>query len=178
MILTMHSVVGAAIANQISNPWIAWLSAFISHFVLDSIPHREYSLENAKYGWKSKKFWILAVKILIDLLAGFAFIIIFTQDRSNLPKNIIAGFAGLIPDGLTVLYYITKKKDINQFFSNTTVQRAPLFGGSFWRTINKGLEKFYFGFHKKFHVVKMPRLLWGIANQLIIFLTALLSFYK
>ena len=103
MILTMHSVVGAAIANQISNPWIAWLSAFISHFVLDSIPHREYSLENAKYGWKSKKFWILAVKILIDLLAGFAFIIIFTQDRSNLPKNIIAGFAGLIPDGLTVL---------------------------------------------------------------------------
>lgn len=177
MILTMHSVVAAATANQISNTWIAWLAALISHFILDAIPHREYSLENIKYGWRSKKFWFLAIKIFIDLVAGFIFIIIFTRDRSNLFKNIIAGFIGLIPDGLTILYYITKKNNLNQFFSGRTIQETtPSPVNSFWIIINKGLEKFYLGFHNKLHMMKMPHLWWSIANQFIIFLTALLTF--
>lgn len=177
MILTMHSVVAAATANQISNTWIAWLAALITHFILDAIPHREYSLENIKCGWRSKKFWFLAIKIFIDLIAGFVFIIIFTRDRSNLFKNIIAGFIGLIPDGLTVLYYITKKNSLNQFFSGHTIQEAtPSSANSFWMIINKSLEKFYLGFHNKLHIMKMPHLWWSIANQFVIFLTALLTF--
>lgn len=176
MILTIHSVVAAATANQIAIPWIAWLAAFISHFILDAIPHREYSLENAKYGWKNKKFWILAIKVAIDLIAGFIFIIVFTHDRSNLFKNIVAGFIGLIPDGLTILYYITKKNSLNQFLSGQFIHGALSFPiHSFWNIINKSLEKFYFGFHNKLHLIKMPSLLWGIINQFIILLTALLT---
>jgi hypothetical protein len=84
---------------------------------------------------------------------------------------------GLIPDGLTVLYYITKKNNLNQFFSRHAIQETTLSPvNSFWIIINKGLEKFYLGFHNKLHMMKMPHLWWSIVNQFIIFLTALLTF--
>src|ERR1700747_2768240 len=48
MILSTHAIVGAAIASFLpSNPTIAFVLGFGSHFVLDAIPHWDYPISSA-----------------------------------------------------------------------------------------------------------------------------------
>ena len=42
MLLTPHTLVGVAIATNISNPFLAIPLAFISHFLGDKIPHWDF----------------------------------------------------------------------------------------------------------------------------------------
>ena len=47
MILTPHSIVGAALANAFpDNPALGFGLAFASHYVLDMLPHTEYNISN------------------------------------------------------------------------------------------------------------------------------------
>ena len=172
----IHAVAGAAVANQFQNKLIAWVLAFLSHFILDAIPHREYSLENVKYGFKSKKFRKLALKILIDLLLGFILIIIFTKQRSNLSQNLIGGFCALIPDGLTLLWVIIKDDNLSKFFNR---QRAikndfkPF--NKFFQILDNLLGKFYYNCHNILHWLKKPPLFWGIFSQVFILIISIFS---
>lgn len=181
MILTIHTLAGAVIANQFKNPLLGWLLAFFSHFILDLIPHREYSLEDAKLGWKNKKFWFVAFKLLLDLSAGFLFIIIFTQNKSNLLNNLMGGFFGILADGLSLAYYLIKNRSWEKAILEIVLrgnekglgknekknEKKP---GEFLEKIGKS----YIKFCRLLHFNKKPPLLWGLFNQIIIFLTALL----
>ena len=157
MILTIHAVAGAAVANQFQNKLIAWVLAFLSHFLLDAIPHKDYDLSNAKLGLRDKKFWMFILKAMIDLLIGFILIIIFTKEMSNLKHNLIGGFIALIPDGLTLLYFIIKPNN------------------KILKILSAILEKFYYNFHKSLGWLENTPLFWGILSQVIILIISLYS---
>ena len=179
MILTIHAVAGAAVANQFQNKLIAWVLAFLSHFLLDAIPHREYSLENVKFGFRSRKFWKLAAKVLFDLLLGFILIIIFTKQRSNLIHNLFGGFCALIPDGLTFLWVIIRDNNLKKFFSEKIIvedNSKPT--DKLLQTLNNLLEKFYHRYHNNLHWFKNTPLFWGIFSQFLILTISLFSLYS
>jgi hypothetical protein len=49
MILTNHAIAGAALASLVPNePLVGFTVGFLSHFVLDAIPHWDYSLQSFK----------------------------------------------------------------------------------------------------------------------------------
>jgi len=161
---------GAAIANQFKNPLLGWLFAFFSHFILDLIPHCEYSLEDAKLGWKNKKFWFVAFKLLLDFGAGFLFIIIFTQNKSNLLNNLAGGFFGILADGFSLVAYLIKNQNWKKLFLGMIIEKTKEKPKNFLEKIGEG----YIKSHHFLHFNKKPPLLWGLFNQIIIFLTALL----
>jgi len=170
MILTVHSLVGAAVANQFKNPLLGWLLAFFSHFILDVIPHRDYSLKDAKLGWKNKKFWFVAFELLLDFGAGFLLIIIFTQNKSNLLNNLIGGFFGILADGFSLLAYLIKNQNWKKLFFGLIIENDQEKSKNFLEKIGEN----YIKFHHSLHFNKKPPLLWGIFNQIIILLAALL----
>ena len=52
MILLVHLLFGAAIGSAVNNIWLAIILAFLSHFLLDLMPHIDYPLKNIE-----KKQW-------------------------------------------------------------------------------------------------------------------------
>lgn len=179
MILTIHALAGAAVANQFHNKLIAWILAFLSHFLLDAIPHREYSLENVKFGFKSREFQKLAIKILIDLILGFILIIIFTKERSNLFQNLIGGFCALIPDGLSVFWAMVKNDNLRKFFSKqSTIKDNAKPINNFLQILENLLGKFYHNCHNNLHWFKKTPLFWGIFSQILILSISLFSLFN
>ena len=164
MILAVHSVVGAAIANQFSFRWWSYPLAFLSHFLLDLIPHREYSLEGLKFGWRKKSFWLVVIKVFFDLFSGIIFIILFTKNLNNLFYVFLGAFFAVLPDGLSLISWLMKNQN---FFR--------LFKGEKLEIFDEGEVPFYYKIQLALHFDKKnpPPLTLGILNQLIIFLTAL-----
>ena len=176
MILTIHAVAGAAVANQFNNKLIAWILAFLSHFLLDAIPHKDYDLSGAKLGFKDKRFWIFISKAVIDLSIGFILIIIFTKQTSNLPQNLIGGFCALIPDGLTILWIIIKNNNLRKFFGKQEIIRDNTkLINRFLQILENILERFYHNCHNNLHWLKNTPLFWGILSQVIILIISLYS---
>ncbi len=106
MILFCHLLVGAAIATKIQIPFLALILAFLSHYLLDALPHYEYSIKNIQTKqWKKTKLEFL--KIALDFCAGIALIFAISE------KQLII-FAGAIlavlPDASTFFYLITSNK--------------------------------------------------------------------
>jgi len=103
-------LLGALIAQKISNPFLAILLAFLGHYFLDFFPHIEYSIENIKEkNWKKSLPDFL--KVFLDFLAGIA--LIFTLSN-NQPIIYICAFFAILPDGLSMLDYIIKNNFLNK----------------------------------------------------------------
>jgi hypothetical protein len=137
MILIAHLLLGAAIGQKISNPFLAVILAIMSHYFLDIFPHTEYPIENIRNNqWRKALPDILSV--ILDFFLGVVLIFLFSK---NNPIIYICGFFAIMPDGLTVL---------NSFFQNKILQAH-----------NKFHEKIHFLKHKKISNF------WRIACQLI-----------
>jgi len=108
MILTAHILTGSAIALKTQNPILGILFAFLSHFILDVIPHREYSIDTTdKITWqKSKKDF---VKVLLDLIVGFSLVYFLTKGNIFI---LLGGFLGALPDALSFFYLIFKNNKL------------------------------------------------------------------
>ncbi len=106
MILLVHMLFGVAVASKIQNPFFAIILAFLSHYLLDAIPHVEYSIKKIKSN-KFKEAWPDLLKILIDLFLGS--LLVWLLSGREFIAFIIAFFA-IIPDGLTVLEFIFPNK--------------------------------------------------------------------
>jgi len=171
MILTIHALVGAAITTQIRITWLAWLLAFFSHFLLDCIPHHDYSLKGVELGWKNKKFWWVIFKVALDLALGFILIIIFSQNKRNLINIIIGGLLGILPDGFNVISRLLRNQNWKKFLSGAAIE-----GGLETKTgIVSKTTGFYIQSHESLQFFsKKPQKLWGIINQIIVLLTALI----
>lgn len=150
MILTVHTIAAASISNQFKNKYIGWSMALLSHFILDAIPHSEYSIMNPLFG----------LFFFLDLFTGFVLIIIFTRNKNNLLKNLIAGIIGICPDGFTLLYIIFANYDLFQI--------------GILNKITNGLTIFYKQFHNLIHAPKTHNLFLGIITQLIISIISLI----
>lgn len=162
MLLGPHILVGAAVAASTQNPILGILFAFLSHFVLDRIPHWEYSAEPLKNTHAKGLLYAAPIlrRVALDITAGFILLIIAVAISSNdIPFTAWAfgGFFGILPDGLSFLLFIRKKDGRRE---------------GYWE---KFLKIFYH-LHQKIHFDKkmgLPPLRIGLSTQAIAALLAL-----
>ena len=145
MIQTCHLLAGAALAVKFKTAYLGLFLALPSHYLLDMIPHAEYSVNHIIKGqWKDS--FIDFSKVALDFLVGGLLILTFTQ-------NIFLAGAGaclsVLPDGLNFLFILFPK--------NRLLQAHHDFH-----------EKIHYSKNKK-----TPRF-WGISSQLIIVILSII----
>ena len=111
MLLSIHATAGALIGQQINNPILAFILAFVSHFILDVIPHGDHDwIDEYKGGQKSKARKIVSI-VVIDVLVLLALLVskfYFKSFTPNLP--IVAGVVGgVLPDFLVGCHELSDK---------------------------------------------------------------------
>lgn len=103
MLLTVHATAGALIGQQINNPVLAFVLAFISHFILDIIPHGDQDwIEEYKGDQKSKVKKIISI-VVIDIVILLVLLVSkYYYSESFAPSlSIGAGIlGGILPDFL------------------------------------------------------------------------------
>lgn len=106
MILLAHMLFGSAVASFIKMPVLAVVLAFLSHYLLDFIPHTEYDIKNIKEkNWH--KIFPEILKIFFDFFGAILLILIFS---SNQPIIYAGAIVSLIPDGFTLFGIIFPNK--------------------------------------------------------------------
>jgi len=89
MISLNHVLAGTAIALAVKEPLLIAPLAFLSHFVLDAIPHFSYEWP----GWKFRTLWA------IDAVASsIAILVLATFQPSLAFAVIVGGFCAELPD--------------------------------------------------------------------------------
>lgn len=159
MLLAPHILVGAAIASKFQNPLLGILFAFLSHFILDAIPHWEYPAEPLKQIRTKGVRYLLPIfrRVALDLLLGFtvlaAAVYLGTRD---IPMTAwaLGGFFGILPDGFSFLLFLKPKNRLLSTFL-----------------------KIIWAIHHRIHYDKekrgMPPLRIGLSTQIIAVLLAL-----
>lgn len=101
MTLSVHASVGMIIGKIIPNPILAFFCSFVSHFVLDMVPHGDSHL--VKKGPRDRRAMRQAIAfIMVDSIATTALVAIILGHRLITPTpGIIWGLVGnLVPDVL------------------------------------------------------------------------------
>jgi len=131
-----HTVVGATIATKIPNPLISLPLAFLSHFLLDLIPHWNPSLysETKKFGkptQRSTQFVVLDT--ILSLGVGF---FIASRALPNINQAIIivlACFTSVVADVVEGFYFFLgiRTKFLENFikFQHRYQGKAPIIPG-------------------------------------------------
>jgi len=111
MILTLHFLLGSAIASRIKPFFVALILCFLSHYFLDSLPHHEYSVKNIKEkNWKSAQLDFL--KILLDISLGATASLFFAK---NPYLALAGGGVAVFPDFLSFLSLLFSKNRVFAF---------------------------------------------------------------
>ena len=109
MTLTTHA---AAVASLLpSEPTLALCAAFASHFLVDAIPHRDYSIHSASVNPKigaPMKFDRALVRDTVviggDALLGILLALLFFATPQNVLLIFFAACVGILPDPLQFVY--------------------------------------------------------------------------
>ena len=113
MLETPHALVGAALAVKIGNPLLSIPLAFLSHFVLDRIPHwnPHFYTETQKYGKPTRKSTIIAVVDSVVALTTGLFIASKFLPNYNLVLTIVATcLASVLSDQIKLPYFFLKRR--------------------------------------------------------------------
>ena len=129
MFLATHSVAGAIIGRASPNPLVAFIGGFISHFLLDMIPHGDANIYK-NYRKKQHVRRALAYVTIDAIVTVYIILGIREAHQFDDGANVTAGIAGgLLPDLLIGYYNILKPKwlnwfhDLHFFFHNYIVNR-------------------------------------------------------
>ena len=138
MILTPHLLLGAAIASKIEYAPLAIILAFSSHYLLDLIPHTEYSIDNIeKKQWQKSLPDIL--RVFLDFSFGILFILIFSNNQLIV---FVGAFFAILPDGLSLLNSVFPNK-ILKIYSNIHQGKIHFLKykkiSKFWRIASQAL---------------------------------------
>lgn len=96
MFLTTHAVVGIFISQQTNNPLLAFILAFISHFILDIIPHGDEELGDlARLGKKRIYLWSLGDFFVLVIMIGFLYT---TTDLPRIAVTSAGVIGSILPD--------------------------------------------------------------------------------
>lgn len=109
MLLSVHTAVGAVIGENISSPLFAFVLGFLSHYILDMIPHGDEEIVKA-YRQDFKNRGILYL-IIFDLFstAILLFLVFYFQKISFNPSVVWGIIGAVIPDFMVATYEITHK---------------------------------------------------------------------
>ncbi len=148
MTLTTHVVAGAlvgAVASQ--NLAFAAFAAFMSHLLLDSIPHWDYTLTTSKEDKKNrlnndmtvgvKDFYIDLLKISFDF--GLGMVIAALAFKSLSPEiftgAMVGALFGVLPDPLQFVYWKLRPRILEPLqrfhlyiHARTRLNNRPVFG--------------------------------------------------
>ncbi|UVK48050.1 hypothetical protein BPNPMPFG_007667 (plasmid) [Mesorhizobium sp. AR07] len=121
MILSTHAVVGGAIASLFpSDPILAAVAGFASHFAIDAIPHWDYPLRSISVGKGADNRRLrLNRDVVIDLFcvgvdacAGLALAIwLFATPASALVVS-LGSIAAIMPDPLQFMHSIHQREPL------------------------------------------------------------------
>jgi len=162
MILTTHAIVGAAAGRLVSNPLLSFALGFISHFLIDAIPHWSYSLASIVGDKKNplnrdmmiNRHFIKDLAIIaVDFCSGIILTIFIFQGRNgfidiSLPL-LFGAIGGVFPDALQFVYF--------------KIRREPLIT----------LQKLHFWFHSK-RVEDISALPYGVLSQIIVIIAVVI----
>ena len=110
-----HAVAGAALANMLpNNPFLGFALAFASHYVLDMIPHKDYSIDNflkketrtAMSIFQNAGAALHFLFVVFDfILAIFLCFLFFVRDEKSIVITLIGLVGGILPDFFQFMYY-------------------------------------------------------------------------
>jgi zinc transporter ZupT len=109
MLLSVHATVGAIIGENVNTPLLAFVLAFISHFILDIIPHGDAKLIKAyRNDFKNKGFLYL---IIFDLIATIIILaLLLISHKISYSQKVFWGImGGILPDLMVASHEITNK---------------------------------------------------------------------
>ena len=114
MIFLAHALLGTLIGKSFSNLLLIAVLAFISHFILDALPHLDTGSFKKSRDENTLRDWLF---ILFDVLVGVAFVIYFALKLASWPI-IVGGFFAVLPDvidGFAWLFKLERKPFFKQF---------------------------------------------------------------
>jgi len=113
MLELVHATAGGIIAYKIGSPLLSLPLAFLSHFVLDTLPHWNPNLsrEKKKQGRISTKtMFVVFFDCLIGLFLGLKIASLALPDVNKAIFVIFGCFAGILPDLVEAPYFFLNKK--------------------------------------------------------------------
>lgn len=109
MFLTVHAAAGLYLGSQIQSPWLAFLIGYLSHWLLDLIPHGDENIiERFKYTETQLK-WRFFFAAAIDTLGVIIIFYFFTKSEALIltPGTIAGMFGAVAPDYLWGMHKVT-----------------------------------------------------------------------
>ena len=108
MILAIHILLGGFLITIIKPLWLALIIIFLSHFLIDIIPHWDYDHRNIRKGnWGNSTEDFLRVSL--DLLIGLTLIVVLSK---NIVLASLGAFISALPDFLSLINAITPKSKV------------------------------------------------------------------
>lgn len=109
MLLSVHATVGAIIGENVNTPLLAFVLAFISHFLLDIIPHGDAKLiKDYRDDFKKKGVYYL---IIFDLISTVILLtLLFYFHKISWGRKVMWGIiGGILPDIMVAGHEIKEK---------------------------------------------------------------------
>ena len=123
MLMTVHAIVGAAIGQQVDNIYLSFIIGFLSHFVLDLIPHGDSELIDGYY--KKEKVRKMIGLVVIDAIAMAVLILLLfsykSADFTNKYSVIFGILGSILPDFIVGIAELSKKHFQNFYRFHTQI---------------------------------------------------------
>ena len=148
MIFTAHLLTGAAMAARTQNHLLGLFFTFLSHYVLDMLPHKEYiSFPVNPLKEKLKFSFTKIILITVDITAGVALLYFLSENKL---LALTGGLLAALPDA-----------------DNIT--------GIFPKLLRIKLIKMHFQLHDRLHFlsVKKNPFFWKIFSQIMVIIIAI-----
>lgn len=134
MFLTVHATAAVIIAQKVHSPLLAFLLGFVSHYILDAIPHGDDKIFERFRGKTLIKAMTIAA--IIDFTISLIWLnFLYQQGAFELNLTILAAVAGsILPDFLNGVFLVTNQTwlrwnhDLNRI-SHHLIIKKPLPGG-------------------------------------------------
>ncbi|HCM82352.1 MAG: hypothetical protein UW37_C0035G0006 [Candidatus Gottesmanbacteria bacterium GW2011_GWA2_44_17] len=147
MLETSHALVAGAIAGHTKDPATAVSLSFLSHFIMDAVPHWDFGTN-----WRGRRKLYTGLVAIIDVIVGFGLGYLIFGQTVPLPLLFAAIAASMIPDWLETPWYI--------FFANHQ-KKQPAKQAGFPEKLAFGIYKLENQFHNK---TKFPL---GVITQIV-----------
>ncbi|MFC1787956.1 hypothetical protein ACFLZY_01945 [Patescibacteria group bacterium] len=116
MTLTTHATLGAVIGHATGNPILAFILAFISHFIIDMVPHGDTGISDNFRVYKKRRKRAVAY-VMIDAVVAIFFVLLIVNTRDIISiRNFSWGIVGgVLPDLLVGVYDLSKTPMLKWF---------------------------------------------------------------
>jgi hypothetical protein len=180
MIASAHILAGAAIVKLIPNKAIAYPLAFLSHFLLDAIAHRDYETNGHFKGFKSFKFWLFVLKLELDVFISLLIINITVGQDINYNQIIIGGFLGFLPDLFLGLSHIFRGFNFKRCIHGESIREEV--NDENRNTSTHRISNWYANLHEKtqnkFIHNKKASLIKGAFNYLLVIIITIIILFN